>query len=96
MCQKWLHLDCVFIEVANVVEMCVTDIEFDVQVPGDVEIKKSDAHLTSAAAFVEGGIQDACDDACSICLEDFSESDPSTVYADNEAFFFLYCFFDLG
>ncbi|XVF69301.1 hypothetical protein PTKIN_Ptkin11bG0070100 [Pterospermum kingtungense] len=40
---------------------------------------KSEAHLTSAAAFVEGGIQDACDDACSICLEAFCESDPSTV-----------------
>lgn len=35
--------------------------------------------LTSAAAFVEGGIQDACDDSCSICLEEFSDSDPSTV-----------------
>ncbi|WVZ00200.1 hypothetical protein V8G54_026269 [Vigna mungo] len=39
---------------------------------------KSEAHLTSAAAFVEGGIQDACDDACSICLEAFCDSDPST------------------
>ncbi|KAE8717066.1 E3 ubiquitin-protein ligase RHF2A [Hibiscus syriacus] len=35
--------------------------------------------MTSAAAFVEGGIQDACDDACSICLEEFSENDPSTM-----------------
>lgn len=35
--------------------------------------------LTSASAFVEGGIQDACDDACSICLEAFCESDPSTL-----------------
>ncbi|KAL5204162.1 hypothetical protein ABZP36_009033 [Zizania latifolia] len=35
--------------------------------------------LTSAAAFVEGGIQDACDDACSICLEAFCDSDPSTL-----------------
>ncbi|KAG6527081.1 hypothetical protein ZIOFF_009174 [Zingiber officinale] len=35
-------------------------------------------HLSSASAFVEGGIQDACDDACSICLESFC-SDPSTV-----------------
>ncbi|KAF2299831.1 hypothetical protein GH714_003975 [Hevea brasiliensis] len=43
------------------------------------ETKKSEAHLTSAAAFVEGGIQDACDDACSICLEAFCDSDPSTV-----------------
>ncbi|XP_058779629.1 E3 ubiquitin-protein ligase RHF2A [Vicia villosa] len=40
---------------------------------------KSEAHLTSAAAFVEGGIQDACDDSCSICLESFCDSDPSTV-----------------
>lgn len=31
--------------------------------------------LTSAAAFVEGGIQDACN----ICLEAFCESDPSAV-----------------
>ena len=35
--------------------------------------------MTSAAAFVEGGIQEACDDSCSICLEAFFESDPSTV-----------------
>ncbi|XP_078430819.1 RING-H2 group F2A [Wolffia australiana] len=35
--------------------------------------------LSSAAAFVEGGIQDACDDSCSICLENFCDSDPSTV-----------------
>ncbi|KAK4286285.1 hypothetical protein QN277_002864 [Acacia crassicarpa] len=47
--------------------------------PESEENKKSEVHLTSAAAFVEGGIQDACDDACSICLEAFHESDPSTV-----------------
>jgi len=41
--------------------------------------KLEEAKLTSAAAFVEGGIQDACDDSCSICLEEFCESDPSTV-----------------
>ncbi|KAL0795494.1 hypothetical protein Bca101_066871 [Brassica carinata] len=29
----------------------------------------SEGHLISAAAFVQGGIQDPCDDACSICLE---------------------------
>uniref|UniRef100_A0A2P2LQA9 RING-type E3 ubiquitin transferase n=1 Tax=Rhizophora mucronata TaxID=61149 RepID=A0A2P2LQA9_RHIMU len=40
---------------------------------------KSEAHLTSATAFVEGGIQEACDDACSICLESFCESDPSSM-----------------
>ncbi|GAB4859888.1 E3 ubiquitin-protein ligase rhf2a [Ancistrocladus abbreviatus] len=50
------------------------------EVPGNDETKKlEEAKLTSAAAFVEGGIQDACDDACSICLEAFCESDPSTV-----------------
>ncbi|XP_043714643.1 E3 ubiquitin-protein ligase RHF2A-like isoform X2 [Telopea speciosissima] len=43
------------------------------------ENQKTESHLTSAAAFVEGGIQDACDDACSICLEAFCDSDPSTV-----------------
>ncbi|URD87960.1 WD domain, G-beta repeat [Musa troglodytarum] len=43
------------------------------------ETAKMESHLSSAAAFVEGGIQDACDDACSICLEAFCESDPSTV-----------------
>ncbi|TYI18990.1 hypothetical protein ES332_A07G132700v1 [Gossypium tomentosum] len=44
-----------------------------------MEDTKSEAHITSAAAFVEGGIQDACEYACSICLEAFCESDPSTV-----------------
>lgn len=43
------------------------------------EVKKAECHITSAAAFVEGGVQDACDDSCSICLEAFCESDPSTV-----------------
>ncbi|XP_026425257.1 E3 ubiquitin-protein ligase RHF2A-like [Papaver somniferum] len=43
------------------------------------ETKLSESHLVSAAAFVEGGIQEACDDACSICLEDFCDNDPSTV-----------------
>ncbi|KAG8098455.1 hypothetical protein GUJ93_ZPchr0013g36197 [Zizania palustris] len=40
---------------------------------------KMESKLSSAAAFVEGGVQDACDDACSICLEAFCDSDPSTV-----------------
>ncbi|XP_020584072.1 E3 ubiquitin-protein ligase RHF2A-like [Phalaenopsis equestris] len=35
-------------------------------------------NLQSAAAFVEGGIQDACDDSCSICLESFCDSNPAT------------------
>lgn len=48
---------------------------------------KSENHLTSAAAFVEGGIQEACDDACSICLEAFCESEPSTVYTSAMVFF---------
>lgn len=41
--------------------------------------KLEGTHLTSAAAFVEGGIQEACEDACSICLEPFCDTDPSTV-----------------
>ncbi|KAL2481756.1 E3 ubiquitin-protein ligase RHF2A [Abeliophyllum distichum] len=49
------------------------------EVPGTEEVNKAESHVASAAAFVEGGIQEACDDACSICLEAFSESDPSTV-----------------
>lgn len=43
------------------------------------ETKKAENHMSSAAAFVEGGIQESCDDSCSICLEGFSDSDPSTV-----------------
>ncbi|MED6183991.1 E3 ubiquitin-protein ligase rhf2a [Stylosanthes scabra] len=56
--------------------------------PGIEDSGKSEAHLTSAAAFVEGGIQDACDDACSICLEDFCDSDPSTVTTCKHEFHF--------
>ena len=40
---------------------------------------KMESKLSSAAAFVEGGVQDACDDACSICLDAFCDSNPSTV-----------------
>ncbi|XP_051114279.1 E3 ubiquitin-protein ligase RHF2A-like isoform X2 [Andrographis paniculata] len=43
------------------------------------EVTKAEGQMTSAAAFVEGGIQDPCDDACSICLEEFSDNDPATV-----------------
>lgn len=43
------------------------------------EAKKGEGHVRSAAAFVEGGIQEACDDACSICLEGFCDSDPATL-----------------
>uniref|UniRef100_A0A804P7D8 RING-type E3 ubiquitin transferase n=1 Tax=Zea mays TaxID=4577 RepID=A0A804P7D8_MAIZE len=38
-----------------------------------------ESKLSSAAAFVEGGVQDACDDACSICLDAFCDSNPSTM-----------------
>ncbi|KAJ9554857.1 hypothetical protein OSB04_009471 [Centaurea solstitialis] len=48
------------------------------EVPG-MEEGKSESHLTSPAAFVEGGIQEACEDSCSICLEAFCDSDPGTV-----------------
>ena len=54
----------------------------------------SEGNLISAAAFVEGGIQEACDDACSICLEPFCDSDPSTVCKDLDLFFcFVVAFF---
>ncbi|XP_073279107.1 E3 ubiquitin-protein ligase RHF2A-like [Primulina huaijiensis] len=43
------------------------------------EVKNGGSHMASAAAFVEGGIQEACDDACSICLEAFCDSEPSSV-----------------
>lgn len=38
-----------------------------------------ESHLTSPVAFVEGGIQEACEDSCSICLEAFCDNDPGTV-----------------
>lgn len=53
------------------------------------EANKAESHLTSAAAFVEGGVQDACDDACSICLEEFCHSDPSTVYLSWNLFIYV-------
>ncbi|TVU44692.1 hypothetical protein EJB05_04141 [Eragrostis curvula] len=43
------------------------------------EKAKMESKLSSAAAFVEGGVQDACDDSCSICLDAFCDSNPSTV-----------------
>nr|XP_043630681.1 E3 ubiquitin-protein ligase RHF2A-like [Erigeron canadensis]XP_043630688.1 E3 ubiquitin-protein ligase RHF2A-like [Erigeron canadensis] len=44
-----------------------------------MEEGKSKSHLISPAAFVEGGIQEACEDSCSICLEGFCDNDPGTV-----------------
>ncbi|KAK3149120.1 hypothetical protein QOZ80_3AG0213230 [Eleusine coracana subsp. coracana] len=43
------------------------------------EKAKMESKLSSAVAFVEGGVQDACDDSCSICLDAFCDSNPSTV-----------------
>nr|GLL43248.1 E3 ubiquitin-protein ligase RHF2A-like [Ipomoea trifida] len=57
--------------------------------------KVSENHLTSAAAFVEGGVQDACDDACSICLEAFSDNDPSSVTVCKHEFH-LQCILEWG
>ncbi|CAN6863430.1 unnamed protein product [Brassica oleracea] len=55
-------------------------IVFHFQGVGDTTTSSSsEGNLISAAAFVEGGIQEACDDACSICLEPFCDSDPSTL-----------------
>ncbi|KAJ0714664.1 putative transcription factor C2H2 family [Helianthus annuus] len=44
-----------------------------------MEDGKNENHLISPAAFVEGGLQEACEDSCSICLEDFCDNDPKTV-----------------
>ncbi|KAH7299832.1 hypothetical protein KP509_24G032000 [Ceratopteris richardii] len=44
------------------------------------------AASSSAAAFVEGGIQDSCHDLCSICLEPFSSVDPATVTTCNHEY----------
>lgn len=44
-----------------------------------MEEGEKSSHLISPAAFVEGGIQEACEDSCSICLEAFCDSDPGTV-----------------
>lgn len=62
----------------------------------DDELKKGESHITSAAAFVEGGIQDACDDACSICLEAFCDSDPSTVNTMNTSSTKCNCLLSIG
>jgi hypothetical protein len=50
---------------------------------------KTENLVTSAAAFVEGGIQESCDDACSICLEEFCDNDPSTVILTNTCIGYL-------
>ncbi|XP_019448916.1 PREDICTED: E3 ubiquitin-protein ligase RHF2A isoform X7 [Lupinus angustifolius] len=62
------------------------DFSIFMEDPGMVEKKEIEAHLTSAAAFVEGGVQDSCDDACSICLEGFSITDPFSVTNCKHAF----------
>ena len=37
------------------------------------------ASMCSAAAFVEAGMQDAEEDSCSICLDNFTDDEPPTV-----------------
>jgi len=64
LCRIWLYFGSVFVWVL---------------VLGMEDSKVTETHLTSAAAFVEGGVQDPCDDACSICLEPFTDNDPATV-----------------
>ncbi|KAK5835888.1 hypothetical protein PVK06_011602 [Gossypium arboreum] len=55
-------------------------------------IQNPDNHMTSAVTFVEGGIRDACDYACSICLEEFSKrSDNGTKLKFNTSNFFFRC-----
>ncbi|XP_047337413.1 E3 ubiquitin-protein ligase RHF2A-like [Impatiens glandulifera] len=59
------------------------------------DVDNTEGHLTSAAAFVEGGIQEACEDTCSICLETFSDSDPSSV-TNCKHEFHLQCILEWG
>lgn len=54
------------------------------------EAKKAESQLISASAFVEGGLQDVYDEACSICLEEFCESDPSVVIYCTYSFFICF------
>ena len=54
-------------------------IVFHFQGVGDTTTSSSEGNLISAAAFVEGGIQEACDNFFSIFLQPFCDSDPSTV-----------------
>jgi hypothetical protein len=37
------------------------------EMEAEVEAARMEEH-SSVEAFVEGGVQDACDDACNICL----------------------------
>uniref|UniRef100_A0A7N0R941 RING-type E3 ubiquitin transferase n=1 Tax=Kalanchoe fedtschenkoi TaxID=63787 RepID=A0A7N0R941_KALFE len=62
---------------------------------GMEETVKVENHGSSAADFVEGGLQEACDDACSICLENYTESDPSTVTICKHEFH-LQCILEWG
>ncbi|KAK6126491.1 hypothetical protein DH2020_039764 [Rehmannia glutinosa] len=72
-CAIWIvYVYCAIVEMLVLVEDYRLVLAMD-------EAKKAESHMTSAAAFVEGGIQEACDDSCSICLEGFCDGDPSTV-----------------
>lgn len=41
--------------------------------------EREESHLTSPEAFVEGWIQKACRELCSICLEAICDNDLGTV-----------------
>ena len=49
------------------------------------------ASMAFEAEFGKGGVQDPCEDACSICLENFCQDDPATVSQDYSQF----CYFKL-
>lgn len=55
-----------------------------------MDIAKEKDYPTCTAAFIEGEVQGSCHDGCCICLEDFSQSDPSTV-TDCKHEFHLHC-----
>ncbi|CAN6586697.1 unnamed protein product [Malus baccata var. baccata] len=60
------------------------------EIPNKMEAKDAESHMISAAAFVEGGIQEDYGEACSICLDEFCDSDPSVVTSCKHEFH-LHC-----
>ncbi|KAL8517602.1 hypothetical protein ACS0TY_015743 [Phlomoides rotata] len=80
-CCCWWEIRPARILVQNASEAITwgTDYLLKEKVPGMKGVMKAENHIASASAFVEGGNQEACDDACSICLDEFSDSEPSTI-----------------
>lgn len=78
-----------FLDVSN-----ITNLKNQVEIR-KFEMEKMENQHSSAVAFVEGGTQDACEDNCSICLEPFCNSDPSTVLIQTKILY-LVMYFDFS